>query len=63
MSVITPRTQGIKESDELAERLQRGWLIIETRSARGEDVTSLEAHWFTLLARYTGAYDREREDR
>lgn len=44
----------------LAERLERGWQIIDSREDAGFDTTELEAHFEALLAEYELACDRLR---
>lgn len=40
------------EVQVLAQRLERGWTMIERRQQAGQDVTTLERHWLRLLDEY-----------
>lgn len=41
----------------LANRLERGWALIEERTRSGADVSEYEAHWLNLLKEYESAYE------
>ncbi|MFW6075350.1 MAG: hypothetical protein ACOC9Y_07130 [Chloroflexota bacterium] len=51
-----PPARRESELSVLAERLDRGWQLIEERRSAGEAIQEYEDHWLRLLKEYEAAY-------